>query len=97
MGCIDVKITIVNTSIAFDVRRIGGIDVYVRRIGEPLMCSVFDVLKKDHLKLHCGIVCTVENMHYLRVSPQDIQWITPEVGVVYYVESDVSWTVLVNN
>lgn len=97
MGCIDVKITKINPSIIFDVSRIGGIEVCVSRIGKPLVCNVFDSLEKDHLKIHCGLVCSVENMHYLRVSPQDIQWITPDVGVVYHVESDVNWTVLVNN
>jgi hypothetical protein len=50
----------------------------------------------NHLKVTCGIVCSIGDVHYLRVSPEEVQWITPDMDVIYTVESDTSWSILVN-
>lgn len=50
----------------------------------------------NHLKVTCGIVCSIEDVHYLSVSPEEVQWITPDTGIIYTVESDTSWSILVN-
>ena len=40
-----------------------------------------------------GIVCTRSEIALLEVSPEDVQWIYPDMGVVYEVTSRVSWTI----
>lgn len=40
-----------------------------------------------------GIVCTRSEIALIEVTPEDIQWITPDMGVVYEVTSRVSWNV----
>lgn len=40
-----------------------------------------------------GIVCTRSEIALLEVSPEDVQWITLDMGVVYEVTSKVSWTI----
>lgn len=45
------------------------------------------------LNVSCGIVCSLAEVLYLDVSPQEIQWITEDMGVVYNVSSNTSWTI----
>lgn len=40
-----------------------------------------------------GIVCTRSEIALLEVSPEDVQWIYPDMGVVYEVTSKVNWTI----
>lgn len=40
-----------------------------------------------------GIVCTRSEIALIEVTPEDVQWITPDMGVVYEVTSRVSWNV----
>lgn len=48
-----------------------------------------------HLRMKVSIVCSVKKLHgYLRVSPEEVQWITPDYGIVYTVESDTDWIVV---
>lgn len=40
-----------------------------------------------------GIVCTRSEIALIEVTPEDVQWITPDMGVVYEVTSRVSWNI----
>jgi hypothetical protein len=49
----------------------------------------------NHLLVRCNIVCSIKNLHnYLKVSPEEVQWITPEYGIIYNVESDMDWIIV---
>ena len=58
---------------------------------KPLGLSVVD--STPHLNLACDVVCSLENTVWLRVTPEEVQWITDDIGVFYDVESNTSWTV----
>ena len=64
-------------------------DVYL-----PQAVSVVDAIK-SHLNVRCSIVCSLaEVVEYLNVSPEDIQWITDDMGVFFDVESNVDWIIV---
>ena len=46
-----------------------------------------------HLKASCGIVCSLSDVFYLIVSPDEPQWITSDANIIYDVTSNVIWTV----
>lgn len=94
---IDANVRNLSPPLFIEVERLGeGLQADAFRMDEPLVCMVEDALKEGHLKLSCGIVCSVGDIKYLRVSPQEVQWITSDMGVVYTVESDTSWSIVIN-
>jgi hypothetical protein len=80
------------------VGRLGGIEIEVDRYDIPLSVGVEDMFKDNHLKLTCGIVFDIADIptSYLRVSPEGVQWITPEEAIRYMVESNTKWKVDIN-
>lgn len=92
MSCLNVAIKKLGESLALMIKRIGGIAVEIHRYDKPIIVTASEA--SNHLKVVCGIVCSVADLHYLRVSPQEVQWITPDEGVIYNVESDTDWIVL---
>lgn len=94
MSCLSVTITNLSPSLHLGVGWLGGIEASVSRYDTPLSLEISDVFKNNHLKLSCGIVCSVGDLRYLRVSPQEVQWITPDEAIVYMVESDTNWTII---
>lgn len=94
---IDANVRNLSPTLLIEVGRLGeGLQADAFRVDVPLFCKVEDMLKECHLKVSCGIVCSVGDINYLRVSPQEVQWITPDMGVVYTVESDTSWSIIIN-
>lgn len=94
---IDASVTNLSLPLFIEVEMLGkGLQADAFRVDEPLICRVEDALKEGHLKVSCGIVCGIGDVKYLRVSPQEVQWITPDMGVVYTVESDTSWNIVIN-
>lgn len=77
-----------------EIKKLRGIEASVSRYDVPLSFEISDVFKNNHLKLSCGIVCSVGDVHYLRVLPHEVQWITPDEAIVYMVESDTNWTII---
>jgi hypothetical protein len=47
------------------VGRLGGMTIEVDRYDIPLSVGVEDMFKDNHLKLTCGIVCNIGDVHYL--------------------------------
>ena len=41
----------------------------------------------------CSLVCSLDGTVYLRVRPEDVQWITMEMGIDYDVISNTNWNV----
>ena len=80
MSCIEVSVMNLSPPLLVEVERLGeGLQADAFRMDEPLICKVEDASKEGHLKLSCGIVCGLGDIKYLRVSPQEVQWITPDM------------------
>lgn len=84
MSCLQVDINIVPLALTAEAKR----------FETPLSVEVIDLFKGHYLKLTCGIVCGIKEVHYLRVSPHEVQWITPDEAVIYIVESNTNWTIV---
>lgn len=47
------------------------------------------------LSVRCSIICTLDKVaDFLEVTPDEIQWITDDVGVFYDVKSNVDWIIV---
>lgn len=92
MSCLNITIKKLGESLALMAKRIGDIAVEIHRYDKPIVVIAEDA--GNHLKIECGIVCSVSDLPYLRVSPQEVQWITPDEGIIYNVESDTDWVIL---
>ena len=63
------------------------------RYDKPLNIKVVNSFPS--MKARCSIVCSLKELkNYLFVSPEEVQWITPEYGIVYNVYSDTDWIVV---
>jgi hypothetical protein len=78
------------------VTREHGIEINIGRATKGLLLSVSDVFKDNHLKASCGIVCGASDVRYLHVSPQEVQWITSDEAIIYMVESNTDWTIVIS-
>ena len=95
MGCLIANITMLNMPPVLSVDRIGdGIVVNTYLAMERMAIKAFDAI--IHPIMRCTVVCSIADLHYLKVSPEEVQWITPDYGVVYHVESDTNWIVTTN-
>lgn len=45
------------------------------------------------ISVKCGLVCSLADVLYVRVSPQEVQWITEDEVIVYNVESNTNWII----
>lgn len=88
----------VGSCLSASVSRIGeGIEASVKNLTQPLVASLADTVI-EHLKVSCSIVCSLVDVDdYLNVSPNEIQWITDDIGVFFNVESNVDWEVIVTS
>lgn len=105
MGCIQARITRIGESLRGTVTRatsalkstVSRIDndiiVNVSMLNQPLRAYISDAAVHPQVKV--SLVCTLKDLHnYLLVSPEDVQWITSDYGVVYHVESDLEWIIV---
>lgn len=49
--------------------------------------------KISSINVKCGLVCSLADVLYVRVSPQEAQWITEGEVIVYNVESNTNWII----
>jgi hypothetical protein len=57
---------------------------------------ISNIIVTPHIKgisVKCGIVCSLADVLYVRVSPQEVQWITEDEVIVYNVESNTNWII----
>lgn len=93
MSCLSVDVKLLRNPLVLSTERIGGISANVSLASVPLVLKIADAAR--HLSVRCSIVCSIKELHnYLKVSPKEIQWITPEYGIVYNVESDLDWIIV---
>lgn len=95
-GCMKVSVTrLAAEGLKAVVSRLGdSLDAFVQRVaGQELAVSV-SRLASEGLKVRCGLVCSVAEVRYLNVSPEEVQWITDDIGVFYNIESNTDWIVV---
>ncbi len=49
--------------------------------------------KISSINIKCGIVCSLADVLFIKVSPQEVQWITDNDVIVYNVESNTNWII----
>lgn len=81
MSCLEARLTLLGS------RVVAGAEL----VNRPL--SVETTLPNCGMRVACGLVCDVGGLKHLNVSPEDVQWITPDEGVLYSVESNTNWIV----
>lgn len=79
MSCINASISRLG-GINADVSRLGGIDASASRLGG--------------ISVSVSLLCDVGVSKFLRVIPEEMQWITVTTPVEYDVLSNVEWRVL---
>lgn len=84
MACIDIKINRIGESLS----------LVASRKDKPLKVEVEDVLKNKHLRVTCGVICTVNSDSYLRVTPDTI-WLASGVldGAEFNIYANVTWEI----
>lgn len=103
MSCINVNINKISYSPILYTHRIGeNLKGYIELINKNPIIGIHlyqDIIeaKVSHtllrLNISCNIVCSIKDLKYIDVSPEDVQWITPEWGIVYTVKSNTNWII----
>ena len=94
-GGIDVHIhDAINAYLSASISRIGnGISANIHNLTPTAVGSVTDLGK--HISARCSIVCSLLNViEYINVTPDEIQWITDDLGVFFDVESNTDWIIV---
>lgn len=65
---------------------------------DKVCCEGFELpiityTRKKPIQISFGIVCSVEELVYMNVSPETVQWLTPDMGIIYEVTSNVDWNI----
>lgn len=93
MSCLNANIQLLTEPLVLSVGRTGELSAEITMASKRLSMRVIDTVK--HLNVRASIVCSVKELgRYLKVSPEDIQWITPDYGIIYSVESDSDWIIV---
>lgn len=107
MSCIELNISQIGDGLNASSSRIGnGIITEVRKIGSDLQVEMREIGKRlaaqtsrilDGITVRCSIICSLKDVgYYLDISPEEIQWITDDMGVFYDVESNVEWKIIID-
>lgn len=75
--------------ISVSTLRIGGIDASISRLGGIGV----SMSRKGGISVTVGLVCDVGYGRYLRVIPEETQWITIDSSIDYSVLSNTDWEV----
>ena len=59
MSCLNITVTNMSPPLQVVAERLGGVILTVIKSSDSLNCNIFDKLINKHLKLTCGIVCTI--------------------------------------
>lgn len=81
MGCLTASVKLLNEQISASVECLNA----------AITARVADITER--LNVRCGIVCSLADVQYLEVSPQEVQWITPDEIIMYTVTSNVDWEI----
>lgn len=87
------KVSRVGETPTIDISRVlQMVQAKIEIIGNSLLANITDC--GERLRARCSVICSLSDVYYLNVSPDEIQWITDDVGVVFEVESNVEWIIV---
>lgn len=89
MSCLNVDIFKIGEALSLDIAKLGGVEMTASLYGEYISPIISEI--GQHLNVSCGIICSISDIFYLEVSPEDVVWITPDEGIIYNVHSNVNW------
>lgn len=104
MACLEAMVSRIGGWLDATSERIGGglvasVESSVEHIS-ALALSVSGLIAEvevmgERLQASCSVVCSVggDPVYYVRVSPEEVQWITDDMGVFFDVESNTEWIV----
>lgn len=78
MGCITVSAERIG-GITAEAEREGGINAYAERLGG--------------ITVTVALICSVAQGKILRVTPEEVQWVTIEDPAVYEILSNLDWNI----
>lgn len=78
MGCINVSVERVG-GITAEAEREGGINAYAERLAG--------------ITVTVGLICGIAKGKILRVTPEEVQWVTIEDPAVYEILSNLDWNI----
>ena len=78
MGCINVNTELLG-GITTNAEREGGISTYAERLAG--------------ITVTVGLICSIAQGKFLRVTPEEVQWVTIEDPAVYEILSNLDWTI----
>lgn len=98
MGCLTISATRTG-GLSIITRRVDDLTVDVERrdiLGVSVAPS-FGISVSCHrigaMSASVGLICTTSELRYLRVAPEDVQWVTEWISATYDVESNTDWDV----
>ena len=81
------------------------LDVNITSIVNPIEIQVLNStsslipvltdLYKNHLKVVCNLICSLNVKGYIEVSPEEIQWLTEDTDITYIVKSNTDWEIII--
>lgn len=92
---IDLALSNLITDINASIEKISNINTFISLLN-PLINS--EIIRKSiDINVKCRVVCSLSQLDkFLKVTPENIQWITNDTGVYYDVESNVEWVIVVD-
>jgi hypothetical protein len=105
MSCLSVKINKATENFSVGLDRIAGGKIIANaQKATPSLSVVLSLVPRfnvactllgERLKVAAGIICTLSEVKkWLKVSPNEIQWITEDTGVYFDVVSNVEWIIV---
>lgn len=99
MGCISVQVSR-EGGVSVSAERRGGLSAAVQRAGGVAVVAASlggigaGTVRRGGIRVSAGLVCTVNVSLYLRVQPQEVQWVDVWMPVDYEIQSNTDWNIV---
>lgn len=92
---IDLVLSNLITDINTSIEKISNINTFVELLNPSINAEA--LRKGIDINVKCRVVCSLSQLDkFLKVTPENIQWITNDTGVYYDIESNVEWIIVVD-
>lgn len=92
---IDLILSNLITDINASIEKTSNINAFIGLLNPSINAEA--LRKSIDINVKCRVVCSLSQLDkFLKVTPENIQWITNDTGVYYDVESNVEWVIVVD-
>lgn len=92
---IDLILSNLITDINASIEKISNINTFIGLLNPSINAEA--LRKSIDINVKFRVVCSLTQLDkFLKVTPENIQWITNDTGVYYDVESNVEWVIVVD-